>query len=60
MSEHVHICTESTLCRCYALADEPSQKCPVHGYPWPPRCDCGRFVKRPLTFHEPAGPEVGS
>jgi hypothetical protein len=43
-----HICEESRTCQCYALADEPNEKCPVHGCgEWPPRCEiCGRFMKR--------------
>lgn len=54
-TEHTaHICTESNLCRCYMLADEPNWKCPVHGYPWPPRCDCGRFVKRSAQTATPS------
>ena len=39
-----HVCRESETCVCRMDADEPSEQCPVHGFPWPPRCDCGRFV----------------
>ena len=40
-----HECKPPRTCVCYALALEPSEDCPVHGYPWPPRCgDCGRFM----------------
>ncbi len=29
-------------------ASEPSEDCPVHGYPWPPRCEtCGQYMKWP-------------
>ena len=41
-----HTCEESRTCRCYMLASEPDEDCPVHGNPWPPRCEkCGRFMK---------------
>lgn len=42
-----HICRAGHTCKCYALASEPNQHCPIHGdgY-WPPRCEiCGRFIK---------------
>lgn len=38
-------------CCCYLLADEPADDCPVHGDGgWPPRCKCGKFVKRPERY----------
>lgn len=41
----LHQCCKSTVCRCYLLALEPNEQCPVHGWPYPPRCgDCGRFL----------------
>lgn len=41
-----HECKESRTCCCYLLALEPADDCPVHGYPWPPRCEeCGRFMR---------------
>lgn len=43
-----HICVESNTCICAITADEPDDKCPVHGAgEWPPRCcRCGAFMKR--------------
>ncbi len=41
-----HVCKEDKTCHCYILAEEPEEDCPVHGYPYPPRCDCGKFLKR--------------
>jgi len=42
-----HICAEATTCCCSRSALEPDESCPVHGHPWPPRCEtCGRFVRR--------------
>ena len=39
-----HECFESRTCKCYLLACEPNEECPIHGCPWPPRCaQCGRF-----------------
>jgi hypothetical protein len=44
--EHVH--RESGTCRCSIIADEPTEDCPVHGHPWPPRCAaCGQMMKWP-------------
>jgi hypothetical protein len=41
-----HDCAEGTGCICSTSALEPEQDCPVHGYPFPPRCHiCGRFMK---------------
>jgi len=43
-----HVCRKSDVCCCYSLALEPNEKCPLHGYPWPPRCgECGRFMRWP-------------
>ena len=40
---HEH--TQSGPCRCYLLALEPNEQCPVHGHPWPPRCTvCGQMM----------------
>ncbi len=48
-----HICKESTTCRCYQLALEPNENCPIHGYPYPPRCgECGKFIKRLDIFEK--------
>jgi hypothetical protein len=53
-----HICVESKTCVCGITADEPDEKCPVHGAgEWPPRCCiCERFMKRDegdyMTFLE--------
>ena len=45
-----HKCQEGITCRCSSTACEPNDDCPLHGYPWPPRCgDCGRFMKHPKT-----------
>lgn len=43
-----HVCKPmEPYCRCYQLADEPSERCPIHGgAPRENRCECGRFVKR--------------
>jgi len=33
-----HRCREARTCCCYQLADEPNERCPVHGFgEWPPR-----------------------
>jgi len=40
---HVH--KEATACRCYLLADEPSDKCPQHGSAQPVCRDCGQFMR---------------
>ncbi len=40
-----HICKEDKTCSCDIMAVEPNQNCPEHGWPYPPRCSCGRFVK---------------
>ena len=40
-----HTCKESNSCCCSLAALEPDEDCPVHGWPWPPRCEtCGRFL----------------
>lgn len=57
MTDHpntpTHGCKEDMTCICYTLALEPDDRCPMHGYPWPPRCRCGRFVKRKEAIYEP-------
>lgn len=41
-----HECQASRTCCCSIIALEPNEDCPIHGYPWPPRCEiCGRFMK---------------
>lgn len=43
-----HICSESKYCCCSVQALEPDDQCPLHGHPWPPRCEaCGRYTKWP-------------
>jgi hypothetical protein len=40
-----HICQESRSCSCSIQGLEPDEDCPLHGYPWPPKCGiCGRFL----------------
>ena len=43
-----HVCKEDRDCLCEPVAEEPSPRCPRHGAGWffPPRCRCGRFVRR--------------
>ena len=46
--DRTHTHQESNLCRCYLLALEPHEQCPVHGRPWPPRCGiCGQMMPWP-------------
>lgn len=41
-----HIHKKSDVCTCSLLAMEPDEQCPIHGYPWPPRCaECGQYMK---------------
>lgn len=41
-----HKCQEQNWCSCSSTALEPDDNCPLHGYPWPPRCEiCGQFMK---------------
>ena len=48
-----HICAVSRTCSCWSLTLEPSDSCPVHGYPYPPRCGlCGRFISVVLEREE--------
>ena len=42
-----HTCEEYKVCMCSIVGLEPNEDCPVHGYPYPARCECGRFVSRP-------------
>lgn len=45
-----HVCAVDRTCCCSMIANEPEEKCPVHGWP-ESRCGtCGRWVK--LTRHE--------
>jgi hypothetical protein len=49
-----HTCREADYCICAITALEPDEECPVHGWPWPPRCDaCGRFMFRKVWPPEP-------
>jgi hypothetical protein len=41
-----HECEQSATCICPIYALEPHYNCPRHGHPYPPRCDCGRFVSQ--------------
>lgn len=47
MAAHTHELPRT--CICYLLAQEPDEKCPIHGGgEWPPRCaHCGRFMPWP-------------
>lgn len=56
-----HVCKEATHCMCSLLADEPDEDCPMHGFPYPPRCaECGRFLKRKeYTYDIQAGQTQG-
>ena len=57
-----HSCHDPKTCCCNTQGLEPSDDCPVHGHPWPPRCEeCGRFLPwtdwpmdavEPETFEE--------
>ena len=41
-----HTCSKNRACTCSCQALEPSEDCPIHGCPWPPRCQtCGRFIR---------------
>lgn len=46
LAQRPHGCKEYIGCICTPHGLEPNDKCPRHGHPWPPRCVCGRFVKR--------------
>jgi len=55
MSAPFHVCRESRTCCCSLTALEPDEDCPVHGWPYPPRCEiCGQFMKRTFdaTYEE--------
>ena len=41
-----HVCSPLEICICYADAEVPNDKCPVHGLPnGPLKCGvCGRFI----------------
>jgi len=42
-----HICKESRTCKYSSSTLTPNDDCPVHGTPWPPRCEeCGRFLSK--------------
>ena len=46
-----HKCQEGITCRCSSTACEPNDDCPLHGYPFPPRCEiCGRYMKWPKSM----------
>ena len=40
----IHICKEGG-CMCGVLALDPSEDCPVHGFPRPRCAVCGRFLE---------------
>lgn len=41
-----HECREGQTCICNVSALEPNEDCPIHGYPYPNKCEiCGRFIK---------------
>lgn len=40
-----HVCTPATACTCSIGAQGPSEQCPEHGHPWPPRCNRGHFLR---------------
>lgn len=48
MKQHVH--RAASTCRCYMMADEPSEKCPQHGSPQPVCQDCGQFLPWDYPF----------
>ena len=50
-----HECNESLVCQCPEFALEPADNCPLHGYPYPPRCaECGRFMRsKPAETFDP-------
>jgi hypothetical protein len=54
-----HRCRKSDVCRCYPLALEPNERCPLHGCgDWPPRCgECGRFIRFLHDIEGEAGKE---
>jgi hypothetical protein len=60
-----HECQRADWCECQMDADEPNEKCPVHGAgEWPWRCcECGRFMPylREISDEDPGGvdPQVG-
>jgi hypothetical protein len=44
MKKHKHKLLD--YCICGALAEEPDEKCPKHGTPYPLQCMiCGQFMK---------------
>ena len=49
MKQHTH--KESRECCCDFQGLEPDEQCPLHGHPWPPRCEkCGQLMKRKATL----------
>lgn len=52
MRNEKHVCKDYFCgCTCSVIADEPADDCDVHGAGhWPPRCECGKFVKRELVL----------
>ena len=51
-----HECKTICTCCCSITASEPNEKCPMHGHPWPPRCEiCGRFMKWESAASAPLG-----
>lgn len=40
-----HKCARARTCKCYLLALEPADNCPIHGCDYPFRCaECGKFM----------------
>jgi len=48
-----HECHPRVGCSCSSVGLEPDDDCPMHGHPWPPRCEvCGRFMPWPDFYEE--------
>lgn len=45
MAAKPHECRRPRTCCCSIQGLEPDEDCPIHGWPWPPKCEeCGRFI----------------
>ena len=44
-----HKCSPLTYCTCHALAEEPKDDCPVHGFETRRRCSCGKYCSSAET-----------